>query len=96
MAVRSGGRASERGPKLLPGRIVLSLQDAGEIFWPGYLAETVNYAYSFAPDNTGTRSSQCLVSYRTHFRRPSTYGAVISGVIIRKIFPIFIIIFPSY
>ncbi len=50
----------------------------------------------FAPDNTGTRSSQCLVSYRTHFRRPSTYGAVISGVIIRKIFPIFIIIFPSY
>lgn len=45
MAVRSGGRASERGPKLLPGRIVLSLQDAGEIFWPGCLAETVNYAY---------------------------------------------------
>lgn len=45
MAVRSGGRASERGPKLLPGRIVLALQDAGEIFWPGYLAETVNYAY---------------------------------------------------
>ena len=45
MAVRSGGRASERGPKLLPGRIVLSLQDAGEIFWAGLSAETVNYAY---------------------------------------------------
>lgn len=35
MAVRSGGRASERGPKLLPERIVLSLQDAGEIFLAG-------------------------------------------------------------
>mgnify|MGYP000364562247 CR=1 FL=1 len=31
--------------ELLPERIVLSLQDAGEIFWPGCLAETVNYAY---------------------------------------------------